>query len=228
LYDISCVFSRIFSCCSFPCSFAYVSAKVIEVVHNGLPGISKKELKEKLAKMYKVDNPQLVVVFGIRTQFGGGRTSGFGLIYDNLTAAKKFESKYRQVRVRQSRLFFMMIISQNLFFLFFFRWDSMRRKNVSLANSARTERTVVRRRSERRRPRSCTESKPRLRPHRIKILFQRKRVPFFLIYCFDCWFLCKKKNSFCSSLSQISLLKSFNACEFIKISSKGQYFCVKR
>jgi len=49
--------------------------------------------------MYKVDNPQLVVVFGIRTQFGGGRTSGFGLIYDNLTAAKKFESKYRQIRV---------------------------------------------------------------------------------------------------------------------------------
>jgi ribosomal protein S24E len=32
-------------------------------------------------------------------QFGGGKSTGFGLIYDNLDAAKKFEPKYRLVRV---------------------------------------------------------------------------------------------------------------------------------
>ena len=38
-------------------------------------------------------------VFGMRTQFGGGKTTGFGLIYDSLDFAKKFEPKYRLQRV---------------------------------------------------------------------------------------------------------------------------------
>lgn len=33
-------------------------------------------------------------------QFGGGKSTGFGLIYDTLDAAKKFEPKYRLIRVR--------------------------------------------------------------------------------------------------------------------------------
>ena len=32
-------------------------------------------------------------------QFGGGKSTGFGLIYDTLDAAKKFEPRYRLVRV---------------------------------------------------------------------------------------------------------------------------------
>lgn len=32
-------------------------------------------------------------------QFGGGKSTGFGLIYDSLDAAKKFEPRYRLVRV---------------------------------------------------------------------------------------------------------------------------------
>ena len=57
------------------------------------------ELCEKLTKMYDVKDPNCVFVFGMRTQFGGGKSSGFGLIYDNVDAAKKFEPKYRLVRV---------------------------------------------------------------------------------------------------------------------------------
>jgi len=72
---------------------------VLEITHAGGPCVSKADLKTRLAKMYKVDNPQLVVLFGIRTQFGGGRTSGFGCIYDNLEAAKKFEPTFRQCRM---------------------------------------------------------------------------------------------------------------------------------
>jgi small subunit ribosomal protein S24e len=37
-------------------------------------------------------------------QFGGGKSTGFGLIYDNLDVAKKFEPKYRLIRVRAKRL----------------------------------------------------------------------------------------------------------------------------
>lgn len=37
-------------------------------------------------------------VFGFRTQFGGGKSTGFALIYDSEEALKKFEPHYRLVR----------------------------------------------------------------------------------------------------------------------------------
>ncbi|VAH63822.1 unnamed protein product [Triticum turgidum subsp. durum] len=63
----------------------------------GLPG-SIAELKDKLAKMYDVKDANCIFVFKFRTHFGGGKSTGFGLIYDNLEAAKKFEPKYRLIR----------------------------------------------------------------------------------------------------------------------------------
>ncbi|EFJ28032.1 hypothetical protein SELMODRAFT_227903 [Selaginella moellendorffii] len=71
---------------------------VVEVLHPGRANVSKAELREKLAKVYEVRDPQAVFVFGMRTKFGGGKSSGFGLIYDSVEAAKKFEPKYRLVR----------------------------------------------------------------------------------------------------------------------------------
>lgn len=56
----------------------------------------KTEIREKLAKMYKC-TPDRVFAFGFRTQFGGGKTTGFALVYDTMDFAKKFEPKYRQV-----------------------------------------------------------------------------------------------------------------------------------
>lgn len=55
-------------------------------------------MKTLLAKLYKVEDPKTIFVFGFKTAFGGGRSSGFGLVYDNLPAAKKFEPKYRLAR----------------------------------------------------------------------------------------------------------------------------------
>merc|ERR1712193_602244 len=49
------------------------------------------------ATMYKTTS-DLIFVFGFRTQFGGGKTTGFALIYDSLDFAKKFEPKHRLVR----------------------------------------------------------------------------------------------------------------------------------
>lgn len=48
--------------------------------------------------MYKATKDQ-VSVFGLRTQYGGGKTTGFGLVYDSPEAMKKFEPQYRLVRV---------------------------------------------------------------------------------------------------------------------------------
>ncbi|EAZ13385.1 hypothetical protein OsJ_03304 [Oryza sativa Japonica Group] len=56
------------------------------------------ELKEKLAKLYEVKDANCIFVFKFRTHFGGGKSTGFGLIYDNLDAAKKYEPKYRLIR----------------------------------------------------------------------------------------------------------------------------------
>ncbi|CAL9130073.1 unnamed protein product, partial [Musa textilis] len=37
------------------------------------------ELKEKLAKLYEVRDPDTIFVFKFRTHFGGGKSTGFGL-----------------------------------------------------------------------------------------------------------------------------------------------------
>ena len=48
--------------------------------------------------MYDVSDNACVSLFGFRTQFGGGKSTGFGLIYDNIDAMKKFEPKHRVIR----------------------------------------------------------------------------------------------------------------------------------
>ncbi|KAJ3413966.1 hypothetical protein HDV05_007255 [Chytridiales sp. JEL 0842] len=70
---------------------------VVDIIHPGRPNISHKELGEKLAKLYKSD-PECVFTFGLKTIFGGGKTTGFALIYDSLDVAKKLEPKYRLIR----------------------------------------------------------------------------------------------------------------------------------
>lgn len=85
-----------------------------DILHPGRANISKTELSEKLGSLYKAQKEQ-VQVFGLRTHFGGGKTTGFALIYDSPEALKKFEPKYRLIRVglatkperasRQQRMF---------------------------------------------------------------------------------------------------------------------------
>ena len=72
---------------------------VVEIVHPGIPTPSRKEITDKLASMYKVKDSRTISVFGFKPQFGGGRTSGFGLIYESQEATKKFEPKHRLKRV---------------------------------------------------------------------------------------------------------------------------------
>eukprot|EP00438_Fugacium_kawagutii_P009712 Skav211715 [mRNA] locus=scaffold2852:422386:429968:- [translate_table: standard] len=64
-----------------------------------MANVSKKDLAEKLRSMYKVHDVQCIQLFSFKTAFGGGRSSGFGLIYENLEKMKKFEPKYRLKRV---------------------------------------------------------------------------------------------------------------------------------
>merc|ERR1711964_420998 len=67
---------------------------VVDILHPNRANISKDELRGKLAEMYKANKDQ-VNVFGLQTQFGGGKTTGFALVYDSPEALKKFEPHYR-------------------------------------------------------------------------------------------------------------------------------------
>ncbi|OWF37034.1 40S ribosomal protein S24-2 [Mizuhopecten yessoensis] len=81
---------------------------IVDIIHPNSANLSKSDLRDKLSKMYKADKDN-VFVFGFRTHFGGGKSTGYALIYDTIEAAKKFEPKYRLVRqglvekVQQSR-----------------------------------------------------------------------------------------------------------------------------
>jgi len=70
---------------------------VVDVLHPGQPNVSKDKLRDLLSGMYKAEKAT-VSVFGFRTQYGGGKSTGFALIYDSHDSLKKFEPKYRLVR----------------------------------------------------------------------------------------------------------------------------------
>ncbi|XP_032612427.1 small ribosomal subunit protein eS24-like [Hylobates moloch] len=71
---------------------------VIDVLHPRKAIVPKTEIQEKLAKMDKTteDDVLFVVIFGIH--FGGVKTTGFGTIYKSSDYAKKNEPKHRLAR----------------------------------------------------------------------------------------------------------------------------------
>jgi len=70
---------------------------ILDVIHPNLPNVPKTELQTRIGKVYHSD-PANVVLFGFKTHFGGGKSTGFCLIYDDQSSLKEFEPKYRLVR----------------------------------------------------------------------------------------------------------------------------------
>ncbi|XP_040097547.1 40S ribosomal protein S24-like [Oryx dammah] len=66
---------------------------VIDVLHPGKATVPETEIWEKLARMYQT-TPDVIFIFGLQIHFGGGKTTGFGMIYDSLDFVKK-EPKHR-------------------------------------------------------------------------------------------------------------------------------------
>lgn len=88
--------SKIFVYCG---SFMWNLTSVFMVWTDLICSFLKGELKQRIATMYDVRDPNSIIVFNFRNHFGGGKSTGFGLIYDSVENAKKFEPKYRLVRV---------------------------------------------------------------------------------------------------------------------------------
>mmetsp|Transcript_17339 Transcript_17339/g.21200 ORF Transcript_17339/g.21200 Transcript_17339/m.21200 type:complete len:115 (+) Transcript_17339:598-942(+) len=71
---------------------------IVDIIHPGRATVPKSELQEVVGNMHKADK-DLTILFGFRTKFGGGKSTGFCLIYDNEEAMMKFEPKHRLVRL---------------------------------------------------------------------------------------------------------------------------------
>ena len=59
---------------------------------------SRKLVRQKVRKMYKVKDPRTIVLFGFRSKYGGGKTTGFCLIYKDLRSRRMLDYKHRLVR----------------------------------------------------------------------------------------------------------------------------------
>ena len=66
-----------------------------------MANVPKTQIKGKLAAMFK-SKEENISVYGLKTKFGGGRTTGFAFIYDNADAKKKLDAKRILRRVSQA------------------------------------------------------------------------------------------------------------------------------
>ena len=68
------------------------------MIHPELAGVKKAEIKATIGKKFKASEDR-IAVFGVRAKFGGGRSSGFVTVYDDLDARKKYDNKQNLARV---------------------------------------------------------------------------------------------------------------------------------
>ena len=72
--------------------------QVVDIRHQHLATPSRKLIRRKIMKLYKVKDPHSIVLFGFKSKYGGGKTTGFCLIYDNFKSRKRYDYRYRLVR----------------------------------------------------------------------------------------------------------------------------------
>ena len=77
--------------------------QIIDVIHPKRANVPKKEVRETLAKQFKVKDDKTVFVFGFKTAFGGQKSTGFATLYDSFADALDTEPKYRLVRSGQGK-----------------------------------------------------------------------------------------------------------------------------
>ena len=68
------------------------------MTHPGKAAQPKAEVTKLVAKLQNAD-VKCTVLYSFKTAFGGGRSTGFGLVYDSEDALKKFEPKHRLIRL---------------------------------------------------------------------------------------------------------------------------------
>ena len=67
---------------------------MLDVYHEGKPNVSQADLKVLISAKYGWDAKN-IILFGFRTAFGGNRSCGFVLAYDNQQYLVKYEPNFR-------------------------------------------------------------------------------------------------------------------------------------
>ena len=69
----------------------------VELIHPESGSISKVLIKDKLSSMFK-SKPECMSIYGLHTKYGGGRSTGFALIYDSAEVRAKYDMKMLLLR----------------------------------------------------------------------------------------------------------------------------------
>ena len=67
-------------------------------MHEGRAAPTRAEVNKHLAARYQVTDEKRIVTFGFKNGAGGGRTTGFALIYNSLEEMKKMTPAYVLIR----------------------------------------------------------------------------------------------------------------------------------
>ena len=68
------------------------------MIHPEMAGVKKSSIKAEISKKFKASEDR-IAVFGLKPKFGGGRSSGFVTVYDDVDARKKYDTKANLFRV---------------------------------------------------------------------------------------------------------------------------------
>ena len=74
---------------------------IVDVYHPAEQNVTKEQIKECIKNKFKKPHVSLIQV---KKLFGGGRTKGFALVYDNEDSMKKFEPARRLARFSREKL----------------------------------------------------------------------------------------------------------------------------
>ena len=72
--------------------------QVVDLIHPEMAGVAKANIRAQIGKKFKVSEDR-VSVFGVKPKYGGGRSSCFVSIYDDVDARKKYDTKTQLFRV---------------------------------------------------------------------------------------------------------------------------------
>lgn len=73
----------------------------VDVYHDRSANVTKEQIRESIRGKYK---KQHVILLNVKKLFGGGRTKGVALVYDNEEAMKRNETQRRLEREAKERL----------------------------------------------------------------------------------------------------------------------------
>jgi len=68
---------------------------IVDVYHPNRPNVPRADLAEELTNRFNVPSAENIVLYGYKTIFGGGKSTGFALIYDSMEDRKLVEPRFR-------------------------------------------------------------------------------------------------------------------------------------